>query len=579
MKNKRMQFLITGVCIWGIAACGALVMSTQPQKEEYLIQTEQEKLSGPECIKQGDFSFLQNDQELIEELERLYTQIWADELARGVLEWVERDLNGDGSTDLILRDGKSASDMGESPKSIQIIFSCAPDDVKCVETDFNDSTEFSFLSETGKLIYYAPSSGRYRWRGYQYFEYEEDWTKNRISLLETWYIDNINPVDFSEEELVVLDEEWKEKFGVAFGLGTFYGILKYDSGEQSEGEFKALTKEEFDKEFNDLTGWKFSWTGDEKKEENDVDPELGGCIRDDTGFSLYYDRSESLDYPYSYRIYGMDGSVMIQEEDAFRRFHDPLIKMVTDEIVHVGIYMERNVFCEWFYDRTTGEKSEEFWNIEAVDGRMIAYMELQDDGGYCLVVRDIFDPSRYYKIIERDFSTLEEPSSVVYDAAFLKDGRLKFIYYAGEERERTEEVVELYDMEKKKNMLDEWIGTYKFLESARHAAAPDLFDFWSYSIEIYREQREYYAALDFTGHLLWIEGRAKVCGNEERIDLIFEQYSLGYVSSTAYFDEGDLLLSFEKEGEKLLTFWGEMKPALLQNESDGNIYFIKESLG
>ena len=58
MKNKRMQFLITGVCIWGIAACGALVMSTRPQKEEYLIQTEQEKLSGPERIKQGDFSFL-----------------------------------------------------------------------------------------------------------------------------------------------------------------------------------------------------------------------------------------------------------------------------------------------------------------------------------------------------------------------------------------------------------------------------------------------------------------------------------------------------------------------------------------
>ena len=77
--------------------------------------------------------------------------------------------------------------------------------------------------------------------------------------------------------------------------------------------------------------------------------------------------------------------------------------------------------------------------------------------------------------------------------------------------------------------------------------------------------------------MLWIEGRAKVCGNEERIELIFEQYSPGDVSSTAYFDEGDLLLSFEKEGEKLFTVWGEMKPALLQNEPDGNIYFVKKS--
>ena len=133
--------------------------------------------------------------------------------------------------------------------------------------------------------------------------------------------------------------------------------------------------------------------------------------------------------------------------------------------------------------------------------------------------------------------------------------------------------------EKEQSALEEWIGTYKFLESTPHAAASDFFDTWSYSIEIYREKGEYYAALEFNGHMLWIEGRAKVCGNEERIDLIFEQYSPGDVSSTAYFDEGDLLLSFEKEGEKLFTFWGEMKPALLQNESDGNIYFIKESLG
>lgn len=266
MKNKRIQFLIAGVCIWGIAACGTLVMNVQPRKEEYLKETEQEKLSGLERIKQGDFSFLQNDQELIEKLEKLYTMVLADELARGELEWVERDLNEDGNTDLILRDRESTSGMGEGPKRIQIIFSCAPNDVKCVETDFNDMTEFSFLSETGKLIYYAQSSGTYRWRGYQCFEYEEDWQKDRISLLETWYIDNINPVDFSEEELAVLDEEWKEKFDVGFGLGTFYGILKYGSGEQSEGEFKALTKEEFDKEFKDLTGWKFSWTGDETME-------------------------------------------------------------------------------------------------------------------------------------------------------------------------------------------------------------------------------------------------------------------------------------------------------------------------
>ena len=131
--------------------------------------------------------------------------------------------------------------------------------------------------------------------------------------------------------------------------------------------------------------------------------------------------------------------------------------------------------------------------------------------------------------------------------------------------------------EKEQSALEEWIGTYKFLESTPHAAASDFFDTWSYSIEIYREKGEYYAALEFNGHMLWIEGRAKVCGNEERIDLIFEQYSPGDVSSTAYFDEGDLLLSFEKEGEKLLTVWGEMKPALLQNEPDGNIYFVKKS--
>lgn len=130
--------------------------------------------------------------------------------------------------------------------------------------------------------------------------------------------------------------------------------------------------------------------------------------------------------------------------------------------------------------------------------------------------------------------------------------------------------------QEQKAALDTWVGSYQFIEATPHIAAPDVSDTWTYTIDIYREAGEYYADLDFTGHMLWIEGGARVEGDEKRIELIFEQYAPECTNSVMQvFEKGEVLLSFENEGNKILTYWEKMQPALYQNEVCGMEYFKK----
>lgn len=97
----------------------------------------------------------------------------------------------------------------------------------------------------------------------------------------------------------------------------------------------------------------------------------------------------------------------------------------------------------WFYDRVTGEKSEEYFNISAINGSNIVYMEFTDGREIHLVIRDIFDKDTLYKEIVCDFSDTAVASSVLRSVTFLNDKSIEIEYEVGEDRTLVNEIIQL----------------------------------------------------------------------------------------------------------------------------------------
>jgi len=122
--------------------------------------------------------------------------------------------------------------------------------------------------------------------------------------------------------------------------------------------------------------------------------------------------------------------------------------------------------------------------------------------------------------------------------------------------------------------LDSWIGTYRFYESVPAIAHEEPNMSWVYEIEIFKKEREYYANLYVDGHLTITRLRAKVIGNKETIDFLFESYLPN--NQIESFNKGDVLLSFKKESFGISTNWGILKPILVDNGIPNKIYFEKD---
>lgn len=99
---------------------------------------------------------------------------------------------------------------------------------------------------------------------------------------------------------------------------------------------------------------------------------------------------------------------------------------------------------DWYFDRKTGRKSEMFWNVSAVRGRRIAYMD-QNGSELSLIVQDMFEPENGFWRLERDFSPVAAGVSVLPYAAFLTDDALLVHYLSGETYELCREIVHLPD--------------------------------------------------------------------------------------------------------------------------------------
>lgn len=126
------------------------------------------------------------------------------------------------------------------------------------------------------------------------------------------------------------------------------------------------------------------------------------------------------------------------------------------------------------------------------------------------------------------------------------------------------------------NELTTWLGNYKFDECC--VGDDGFFMAMSYDLEIYQEGDKYYGYLEIVGQTTWITAKVDVCGNSEKIDIVF----LENLSKESDFDfnyenlEG-VLFRLERVDEKIITYWGSISPLMLENEKPGE-YFKKESM-
>lgn len=122
--------------------------------------------------------------------------------------------------------------------------------------------------------------------------------------------------------------------------------------------------------------------------------------------------------------------------------------------------------------------------------------------------------------------------------------------------------------------LRAWVGEYTFLElDTTPAGSPMMMDF---AIKIYENG---YADISVNGQTTYISVGAEVYGNREEIRLVFAGCLPEDVTSGDYWDDSDILVSFQKSGDDIYTYWGELKSVVLlySDQVSGKIYFTKNN--
>jgi hypothetical protein len=109
-----------------------------------------------------------------------------------------------------------------------------------------------------------------------------------------------------------------------------------------------------------------------------------------------------------------------------------------------------------------------------------------------------------------------------------------------------------------------WIGYYGFSESAK----PN--QLMLYYIKIFEEDEIVYADIYIDGFQTMSRIRATVVGDQDHIDLLFNNYLPDNVFEIH--EKGDILISFEKKDSQLYTIWGQIQPLRADNIEPG-LYF------
>ena len=170
-----------------------------------------------------------------------YREFFEADWESGDLEWRQIDLNGDGAEDFILQEARPISNTGQ--KRIIGIFTIEEDSIRCIMSDLNDSTEYSFCGATGKLVYTAPNyGGVVDNEPYECYHYDTEWQITTDYELEILRVDSEMDEDYAKE--------WKSENPDMSEDGLYY--FRYIGDE-----IEKLTREEWTNIYETGTGLKY----------------------------------------------------------------------------------------------------------------------------------------------------------------------------------------------------------------------------------------------------------------------------------------------------------------------------------
>lgn len=195
-------------------------------------------------IQKGNFSCLK-DENSASYMEDIFGSLGTADRT----EWVRYDIDRDGVDELIWQEKELAG--GSGFKRIMAIYSHHNEEVKCFLWDINDCSEYFFLGESGKLVYYMFEYGVTDSQDYAHCVIDME---NGIKY--DYWLSIYNVYDTSE-----LYDSWGEKHPDMMEVGMYY--RKRIPGPNQSEEQQYLTREQFLAEFYELTGVEYGERGDE----------------------------------------------------------------------------------------------------------------------------------------------------------------------------------------------------------------------------------------------------------------------------------------------------------------------------
>lgn len=135
---------------------------------------------------------------------------------------------------------------------------------------------------------------------------------------------------------------------------------------------------------------------------------------------------EKGDLPkYRYEIYNKSGKVVKTEKTVAY----PNIQKVSDNLLSISTGAGSFVGQGQYYDIEADNFSELFESLLATSGNLVVYVKTPN----VLVIRDIFDKTKYFKEVTLDLAEAAVPTAVISKIEFVEDGKLKVTYLSGEE--------------------------------------------------------------------------------------------------------------------------------------------------
>lgn len=151
-------------------------------------------------------------------------------------------------------------------------------------------------------------------------------------------------------------------------------------------------------------------------------------------YNDYYEITSDNEDNYIITLYDINKNII----DEFSLPKEPYIGVLESNILQISISCGSPCNYTYFYNTETSDISDVYFNISLAEKGKVLYM-----GDRKFIISDIFDKTKYYKEIIRDFSPVAAECNDITEVKFLDDNTLLMNYLVGENFEIKQEIIEL----------------------------------------------------------------------------------------------------------------------------------------